>query len=271
MKKAIFACPASLSFIFKAVYQSDPLKSGSIGIGATLDKKVEIVAEKSNVTRIFFNEKKISFPTVSTVLKSLTNQPLRIKITSSLPLGYGFGISAASSLATAFAVNKLLGLNKKREELIKLCHKAEIVNRTGLGSVVTASIGGFLLKTKAGIPTNAFPLPYIGQKLYAVIIDKLTTPSVLSSNKRLEIINKAAKRALTGIRKSPSLRLSEIIDIAYNFVTEANLLTDKRVNRVIEEIRKSGGHATMAVLGQVVISDVKPRLNNYRVEELTII
>lgn len=264
-------CPASLSFIFKAVNNIDPLKTGSVGIGTTLDKNVTVIVSKNNSGQIFFNGVPISFPTVATVIKSLTDQNLKIDISSLLPLGYGFGISAASALASAFAANRLLTLGKSKEELIRIVHRAEIVNHTGLGSTVTAATGGFLLKTKAGIPTKTKLLPFTGQKLYAVIIDKLTTPTILTSEIRLRAVNNAAKGVLETIYKNSSLKLKDVIDLAYIFAVKAGLLTDKRVISVINDVRKTGKHATMAMLGQVVITDTIPRLKeNYRVEELTV-
>ncbi len=264
-------CPASLSFIFKAVNNIDPLKAGSVGIGTTLDKNVTVIVSKNNSGQIFFNGVPISFPTVVSVIKSLTDQSLKIDISSLLPLGYGFGISAASALASAFAVNRLMTLGKSKEELIRITHRAEIVNHTGLGSTVTAATGGFLLKTKAGIPTKTKLLPFTGQKLYAVIIDKLTTPTVLNSKIRLRTVNNAAEGVLETIHKNSFLKLKDVIDLGYIFAVKAGLLTDIRVISVISDIRKKGKHATMAMLGQVVISDTKPRLKvNYRIEELTV-
>ncbi|OGG25706.1 hypothetical protein A2960_05120 [Candidatus Gottesmanbacteria bacterium RIFCSPLOWO2_01_FULL_39_12b] len=264
-------CPASLSFIFKAVFNADPLKTGSIGIGCTVNKNVKIRVQRSSSKQILFNGKKINFPTVSTLINSLTKQPFKVEIESSLPLGFGFGISSSATLASAFAVSKALKLKRSRDKLIRLSHMAEIFNHTGLGSVVTSSKGGFLLKTKAGIPSVTINFPFVGQKLYAVIIDKLTTPSILNSKTRLAEINRAADVALGIINQNLNLRLKDVIDVAYNFSLKAGLLTDERVAAIINRIRKTGGHATMAILGQVVISDTIPKLKeNYRIEELTI-
>lgn len=270
MEEIVSDCPASLSFIFKAIYNDDPLKSGSIGIGCTVDKKVEIVVEKSSIGQIFFNGKTISFPTVLTVLKLLTNQPLKIKINSSLPLGYGFGVSGACALATAYAINKLLSLKKSMFQLAEASHSAEIINHTGLGSVATQITGGFLLKTKPCVPGQYIRLPFTGKKLYAVIIGKLTTPTVIGNLARIKKINLAADVALEKIRKNPLVDLAEIIDISYQFALNSGLLTDMKVKDTISKIRNSGGHAAMSMLGQVVITTTKPKLNNYRVEELTI-
>jgi pantoate kinase len=242
---------------------------GSVGIGATVDQRVTVHLQKSVKTEITFNGQPIRFPTVLHVINSLTSQPLKISLTSPLPLGYGFGISGASALACAFAVNKLLDLKKTEEKLIEIAHTAEIINKTGLGSVGTQATGGFLFKTAPGIPVSAISFPFEKQKIYAVIIGQLLTPSVLNDDKKLERINTIADRELKKIRKLSSPFLKDLLDISYEFVRESNL-ANQNILHIIEEIRKNGGHATMAILGYVVFSDQPPDTIKYPVIELTV-
>ena len=62
---------------------------------------------------------------------------------SSLPLGYWFGISGASALATAYALNRLLKLKKSNKELAIIAHIAEVESKTGLGDVTNQYYWGF--------------------------------------------------------------------------------------------------------------------------------
>lgn len=272
MKKTVAYCPTSLSFIFKICPHKDLLKMGSVGIGCTINKEVAVKTEPASCTKIFFNDRKINFPTVKYACQQLAQEPIQINITSPLPLGYGFGISAASTLACLFAINKQLELKKRRRQLVKIAHCAEIVNKTGLGSVTTQVIGGFLLKNFPGIQPAFTKLPFEGKTIYATIIDKLETPSILKDKKVLKCVNKAADHALQKIKELKSPSLEEIFDISLEFCQKSTLLSDKKVIYVIDKIKKEGGHATMAILGKVVLSDVKPKLNNgYRIKELRVI
>ena len=264
--------PASLSFFFKACPDKDPLKAGSIGIGCTIDKKVTTIVSQNKQTQVFFNGQPISFPTVLSVTTALTDKPLLIKIKSDLPLGFGFGISAASALSTTCAINKLLKLNKTNKELTEISHVAEITNKTGLGSIATAVTGGFLLKTKPGLPVEATHFPFAGKKLYAVIVKGLATPKILKNAKRLSFINQAAGEALEKTKRHDNLTLADILDLSLDFAKKSNLLENKAAALLISKIKKAGGHATISMLGQVVISDIPTKLDNhYRTEILTIV
>ncbi len=271
MKKAKASCPASISFLFKVCPNENLIKMGSIGVGCTIDKKVEAKVEKSRRTEIIFNGKSIEFPTVSYVIDKLAKSTVTVLIKSSLPLGYGFSISGASALATASVLNKLFTLKKTKMDLAKIAHVAEIVNHTGLGSVATQITGGFLLKKKPGLPVSATNLPFIGQKLYAVIIGKLLTPTILKDKKTIQKVNNAADLYLHKLQNKKSPKLEDVIDASLDFVTKTGLLTDERVKNIIAQIKSLGGSATMAILGKVVITNIKPTfIKNYQTVELTI-
>lgn len=271
MREARVTAPASLSFIFKSHPHNDPVKAGSTGVGCTIDKKVTVIAREDPHPSLSFNNSALIFPTGTFVLEKLTQKPVAIDIRSPLPLGFGFGISGAASLGIAFALNTLLHLGKTKEELVKIAHTAEIVHRTGLGSVGTQITGGFLIKNKPGLPVSARRLPFTGDKLYAVIIDRLTTPSVLEDRDRVMRINRAGERALSKIQEKQKIVLKDILDISYIFAKESGLLVSPVLLSIIDTIRKSGGSATMTMLGKVIITNQKPSLKeNCRIEELII-
>ena len=108
--------PGNVSCIFVIRKNKNPRKSGSLGVGFTINKGVTVTIKKLNNNNIkniiYFNNKKINFPTVGSVIKILTNEKVRVDIRSELPLGCGFGLSGASALATAYALSRLLKLRE---------------------------------------------------------------------------------------------------------------------------------------------------------------
>lgn len=273
-------CPAAIGFILKYCPNTDIAKSGSIGVGCTIHKGVTVEVSKTSYTTIRFNGKPISFPTVSWVVSTLlpnhfelnSNTSVCVDISSPLPLGFGFGISGASALATAFALNTVFKLNKSPQELALIAHRSEIENKTGLGTVATQISGGFLFKRAPGIPVEAISYPFIGQKLYAIIIGQLKTPTILKNKNILHQINKAANKALSKITSNKNITTREILQISYLFVKDSTLL-DSKLDKIIQSLNAQGITATMAILGKVILCDKMPKLQlpkKYRVEELVI-
>lgn len=264
-------CPASLSLIFKSFMSADVFKSGSTGIGFTLNKGVIVRIEKALTTKIFFNGNEISFPTVKSAMESLTFESMHIYIESLLPLGFGFGISSASSLATVYAVNHLLQLKILSEDLNKIAHRAEIENRTGLGSVGTQVEGGFLVKTRPGMPVKGYHLPIINKKIYVIIIDKIETPTILNNPHITDLINLHADAVLNFIGTNRNTDVNKIIDLSYEFAHKSALI-EYELDDIIKLIRKRGGHATVSMIGKVIITTTNPVwIIGYPVRELNII
>lgn len=257
MKKVSAYCPAALGFIFKIRPNEDKLKMGSIGIGFTVNKGVSVTVESGRENSIILNSLPIHFPTVISVIDKLKAKNILLNIQSELPLGYGFGISGASALATALAVNKYLKLKFSLQKLAEIAHTAEIENKTGLGSIATQSTGGFLVKTAPGIPPKFTKLPFIGKKIYITIINRLITSEVLKNQNQTKIINKSADEALSKIRDFSKLTLEKILDISYKFAANAGLFKNKKALEIINDIKKTGQHASMLMLGHVVISNKK--------------
>ena len=142
----------------------------SLGMGFTVKEGVDVTVSEHPETSVLFNGQLIDFPTVRAVTDRLTQDAgaagVKVDLTSPLPLGCGFGLSGAASLATAYALNALLHLGKDAETLAMVAHVAEVENRTGLGDVCSQYHGGCLVKLKEGAPLVADRLPITEQPIY---------------------------------------------------------------------------------------------------------
>lgn len=272
MNSAKAFCPASLSLIFKVCPNPNPYKMGSQGVGFTVDRSVTVEVKKAENTTVFFNNKRINLPTLNYLINLLTHENLCIQINSPLPLGCGFGISGASVLACSLAVNKLLDLGKSTLSLTKLAHLSEIKNHTGLGSVGTQVTGGFLLKETAGIPFQFKSYPYIGQKVYAVILGKIETPTILQNKNLRDEINIAAGLVLDKIKQVNKISLNDFLDCSLEFANRSCLLTNQKMISLVDKLKTNNFHVAMAMLGRVLITDKNPSsvVKNYPVVKLAI-
>lgn len=259
MKIKAFAS-ANISCFFKIVENSDPRWMGSLGLGFTLNEGVTVAVAKAHETKVFFNDKIINLPPVKRVLSSLTTESINVYITSVLPLGSGFGLSGASALATAYAVNKLLNLYKSEGELAIIAHTAEVISKTGLGDVANQYFGGMVVKFKPSSYFNAEKIPLTDLPIYCKYFSKIDTALVLSDEQLKNKINQAADTALMKLQKlleqKEKITLAEILKLSKKFAVNSDLLQDPEVIKTIEEIEKNEGHASMIMLGNAVMSDM---------------
>lgn len=99
-----------------------------------------------------------------------SSQGFEIELHKQMPLGSGLGSSAASSVASVFAANELLGRPLTKKELLPFAMEGE---RVACGSahadnVAPALFGGFVL-IRSYAPLDVIPLP-TPENLYCTIV-----------------------------------------------------------------------------------------------------
>ena len=253
--------PGNMSGVFKVIPDDDPAKMHSLGLGFTVREGATVTLTHADRPSLTFNGEAIDFPTVNNVLAGLApDAVLAIVISTPLPLSSGFGLSGASSLAAAFAVNELLGLGLDRVTLATAAHVAEVQNLTGLGDVCAQFHGGCLVKLVAGDPLAAEPMPVaVDVPLHYRYFGAISTREILSDAGRRARINAAADDALeelAELKKRVHLDIGEPIRVSRRFAEESGLLAHDGVRAAIEEVGRAGGQASMIMLGNAVFSTV---------------
>ena len=255
--------PGNISCVFKVIPHADATRMHSLGMGFTVKEGVDVIVSEHRETRVLFNGQSIDFPTVQTVVDRLTQDTgtagVKVDLTSPLPLGCGFGLSGAASLATAYALNELLHLGKGTETLAMIAHVAEVENRTGLGDVCSQYHGGCLVKLKEGAPLVADRLPITEQPIYYRYFGPIQTSEVLGNKEQTLRINRAADAALSVLQtltsaESNTKLFNACFRVSKRFSVESGLLSDARVIETIEQIEVEGGVASMIMLGNGVFS-----------------
>ena len=259
MSTAKAFAPGNVSGVFKIIADEDPARMHSLGMGFTVADGVTVTVAESASTSVHFNANPIQFATVRTVLAKLTEACVRVEIETDLPLSGGFGLSGASSLATAFAVNELLDLGLSENALAMAAHVAEVENLTGLGDVAGQFNGGCLIKLVPGDPLAAVSLPVPEQIVHYRYFNPINTKDVIGNPEQRERINAAADTALTVLACLANRDESEFasyISVAKEFSIQSGLLLDDEVKGAIRECEETGGAASMIMLGNAVFSDV---------------
>jgi pantoate kinase len=283
MKSVKAFAPGNISCIFVIRKGKNAARSGSLGLGFTVNKGVFVTItkidnkqspiikknnnlkiinktinnNKSGKNIIYFNNKKINFPTVNSIIEKLTNKPVEVNIKSELPLGCGFGISGASALATSYALNKLLNLKKSKKALAMIAHVAEVENQTGLGDVVNQYYGGFLVKYVSSYKFKVRKLPINNKKIYYKYFSGIDTKKTISNKKIKNKINNSGLSSLKKVKtlNKKNINLKNLIKISKEFSIESGLLKNKKTIDIIKKIESKDGNASMIMLGNAVFSD----------------
>lgn len=259
MQSAKAFAPANISCVFVIRKTENPATSGSLGMGFTVNKGVIATISKAhskdNESIVYFNDKKINFPAVNYVIGKLARAPVEARIKTGLPLGCGFGLSGASSLASAYALNKLFSLKKSKKSLAFIAHMADAASSSGLGDVINQYYGGVLVKYESSCNFEAVRLPIADKAVYCKYFGPIETKKIISDKKLKKKINKAGVKALEEIRNLKELNLENLIKVSKKFSVNSGLLKDKNAISLINEIELGKGNASMIMLGNAVFSD----------------
>jgi len=270
LKEARAFCPAGISSFFEICDRTSEGKEiidlervGARGGGFSPDKGVttEIVlieAKEKNV-QVFINGKLCpeAYTTkyvAETLLEHVSGEyNVVVKHKVEIPIGAGFGSSAAGALGTALALSKALGLNFTYNQLGKIAHVSEIMSRTGLGTVGPLLFGGCGLTIQPGAPGYAIldRIPVSpDHRLVVGTFRPYPTRELLSSQQKREIINEKGQKTLTRILDNPSLE--NFMAECKKFALETGFATE-RTQKLMEYSEKAGAiGAAQNMLGEAV-------------------
>ena len=258
MKATAFA-PGNVSGVFRIVRDDDPRRMHSLGMGFTVSHGVTATVREAPATEIAFNGKVFDFATVRSVAEALSSRPVGIELESELPLSGGFGLSGASALATAYALDAGFALGLDERALGMTAHVAEVTNLTGLGDVCGQFRGGCLAKLVPGDPLAAIALPVAEQTVYWRYFSPIMTREIIGDPRHAARINAAADSALADIGTLADRGVAvfgEYIAAARRFAVESGLLSHPHVRRIIADVEAAGGAASMIMLGNAVFSTI---------------
>jgi pantoate kinase len=245
--------PAHISGFFIIDIKKDPIHSGSMGAGISLENGTVTTVLPAKETAIKINGEVNRAATTLSAIRLLTEKPVLVETTLSIPIGAGFGASAAGALSTALAVNKALSIDMTFNDLAKAAHIAEVKNRTGLGDVAGMICGGIDIRKHAGIPPvgNIDRIPCRNEIISWVCFGGISTRSVISDDMKKKSINKAGRLRLKELIKKPTL--DNFFRQSSAFAKEIDMISPQ-VRDAIEAVEAAGGLASQAMLGNTVFA-----------------
>jgi len=248
--------PGAISCIFRPYDGRTLTTSGSLGLGFTVNRGVRVKVRRAGRTAVIVNSDKQSFPTVRRVCDALADEPVEVDIRSQLPFRSGFGMSGASALAAAYALNELFALGYAQKDLALVAHSAEVEQGTGRGDVATQFAGGVALKLWRGEPFRIRQLRVGTREIFYRVFGPLSTKRVLGDKQLRLQIEAAAKGALLQIKRLRRPKLEEVVAISREFAVKSGLAKDRRMLAEFAAIEHAGGQASMIMLGNALFSTV---------------
>ncbi|MCI6994876.1 pantoate kinase [uncultured Methanobrevibacter sp.] len=262
--------PGHVTGFFNIENHESKLKNGSCGVGFLLTKGVKTTIIDSD--RFEYEVNLGDDTIIREVLGILNLNDTNFKIIQDiqLPIGAGFGTSAASALSLTLALNDFLNLGYSNELCGQIAHMAEVNLGAGLGDVIAQTGNGLVLRTKPGAPgigeIKSFNHDvYIAYKTFGPI----ETSEIITDPNHKKIISEVALKYLELFEEEPTL--DNFLEFSNKFSRETNLMSDE-VKKQIEYFESMDDilGSSMAMLGNTVFAlsyneDVFKTLN---IEEL---
>ena len=217
----------------------------SLGVSfATADGVTATVTPATEPTILLDGEPAQVEP-VTGVLRRL-EAPARVRLETDVPIGCGFGVSGAATLATALAVNADQHLGYERKALVQVAHRAEVAAGTGLGDVFIQDRGGLVWDLGDGLRHTRRTA-----RVEYVAFGEIATAEVLGDEGAMERVVAAGTDALAAL--DPTGPLTTLFEVSWQFADRVDLATES-VATAVADVQAAGGAATMAMVGETVVA-----------------
>lgn len=268
MKTVEAFAPAHITGLFQICDKpADPTHKGSRGAGVSIQRGVKTsvtvqdAVEKRVVVTI--NGHRAPHAKVSeTVAKEFLSKveetvDLTVDHVVEVPIGGGFGSSGAAALSLAQALNIALDLKLTSWEAAQIAHTAEIKCKTGLGTVIAQTFGGFEIRTAPGAPgIGRIQLVQLSREYSVACLNlgNLSTQKALSNRQLRRRINIWGKKLLQALIEEPTAEC--FLKLSRKFAEKTGILTGK-VRHVLDDSDSLNIVCSMPIFGEGAFSIVK--------------
>jgi len=234
-------------------------RGGGFGIQKGVTTEVCVSEAENSTIHVFINGKPApEAETTKTVVQMLLEKTCEtyevlIKHKVDVPIGSGFGSSAAGALTTALALSKALGLNLTYNQIGRIAHVAEVKCKTGLGTIGPLMLSGCIITVEPGAPGIAIIDRIPISTDYVIVagtFGPISTKEVLSSIEKRLAVNRWGRKTLEKILSEPSLE--NFLACCRDFAEKTGFMTE-RVRTLIRLAEKAGAiGAAQNMVGEAV-------------------
>lgn len=252
MSNSVFV-PGHITGFFTIEDHDISLKKGSCGAGFLLSEGVRTTISDADKLTVEVNQGDSTV--IDEVLKILeTDTDFKITQDIQLPIGAGFGTSAASALSLTLAINDYLDLGYSLDLCGQIAHMAEVNLGAGLGDVIAQTGRGMVLRTQPGAPGVGEIKSF---KTGAVVAWKtfggIETSSIITDSHHQQVISDAGLKYLEYFEEKSSLK--NFLDFSNSFASKTNLMSED-VRKLVDYFNSRHDilGSSMAMLGNTVFA-----------------
>ena len=263
--------PGHITGFFTIQNNRDPLKNGSCGAGFLLDRGVKTTLKSSSEFKISVNQG--SDIVINEVLKYFNiEDSFEITQDIQLPIGAGFGTSAASALSLSLALNEFFDCRYSYIECGQIAHKVEISLGGGLGDVIAQTGSGLVLRNYPGAP-GIGKIESFDEKLFIATksFGKISTASIIHDPHHKKTISVSGHDCLEKFKKNPTVE--KFLRLSFEFSQNTKLMTNE-VQSLVNYFNSSDDilGASMAMLGNTVFAfaDNESTFKKFNIEGMNI-
>ena len=187
-----------------------------------------------------------------------TDKKISIEHKVNVPIGAGFGTSAAFALGTSIGIARTMNMPITYNKAASIAHLAELEMGSGLGDVIAEICGGIVLRLKEGAPGVGNVDKILDgsdseNNLFVVAksLGEIETSSIINDPSYKKKINQTGKNLLFEILKNPSPEF--FMKLSRKFSEETQLMNDE-VLEVVNVLQDETLGASMAMLGNTAFA-----------------
>ena len=229
MSNSVFV-PGHITGFFTIEDHDITLKKGSCGAGFLMSRGVRTTISDSDELEIDVNQGDSTV--IDEVLKIMEiDTDFKVTQDIQLPIGAGFGTSAASALSLTLALNEFLDLGYSTDLCGQIAHMAEVNLGAGLGDVIAQTGYGLVLRVEPGAPGIGKIKSFEQEVCIAwKTFGGIETSSIIRNPHRHQVISDAGLKYLEYFEEKPSLK--NFLDFSNRFSNETKLMSDEVKNLV---------------------------------------
>ncbi len=261
MRASAFA-PGHITGFFEPVEHGELERCGSMGCGVVIARgvytNVEAREAEENALHVYLNGEEGKYPVTEEVAMEVLdmadkNYKVEVFHEVEVPVGQGFGTSAAGALGTALSMSRAMNLPLTVNQCGGIAHRAEVKNKTGLGDVIAEGTGGLVMRLQAGAPGVGVVdrIPCEDHVVAWVVGEPLETRAVLAERGRRKAIASAYGKSMQSLLKHPTPE--NFLQASRRFALDSGLMGEE-VHSAVKILEEKGIPASMVMLGNSVFT-----------------